>query len=172
VPSPSLTLTFLGTGTSVGIPVIGCHCPTCSSDDPKDKRLRSSIYLQGSNSTDREGDFAWIVDTGPDIRQQCLRENIEHLDAVFITHPHYDHIMGLDELRRFTPAPEDRLPIYARAATMETLQQMFFYTFNGENNYPGYFKPEPHLLEDSIKLKGWEIIPLEVTHGKVDTIGY
>jgi len=176
---PSLTLNFVGTGTSVGIPVIGCDCLTCQSDDPKDQRLRSSIYLQGQQGQQGQQDlgadetnFAWLVDTGPDIRQQCLRDNIRQIDAVFYTHAHYDHIMGLDELRRFTPAREDRLPIYAHPSTMGTLEQMFFYTFNGENNYPGYFKPEPHLISDPIKLEGWTITPLEVSHGKVACLGY
>ena len=90
-----MEITFLGTGTSVGVPSVGCHCEVCESSDPKDKRLRSSILIKTKEQS-------LLIDCGPDLRQQCLREGIESVDAVLITHPHADHIMGLDDLRRFT----------------------------------------------------------------------
>ena len=101
-------ITFLGTGTSIGVPVIGCDCAVCSSDDPKNKRLRSSIHV----ATPEVG---LVVDTGPDFRQQCLREGIRHLDAALFTHAHSDHIMGFDDLRRFTVRNDEQLEIYAHA---------------------------------------------------------
>ena len=160
-----LEITFLGTGTSVGVPSIGCHCEVCESSDLKDKRLRSSILIKST-----EGSV--LIDCGPDLRQQCLKEGIESLDAVLITHPHADHIMGLDDLRRFTPRADDILPIYAQPSCIEALTRNFFYIFNGENRYPGYFKPEPVLVEGPFDLLGLEVRPVPVEHGKVECIGY
>ena len=111
-----MEITFLGTGTSVGVPSIGCHCEVCESTDPKDKRLRSSILIKTKEQS-------LLIDCGPDLRQQCLREGINSVDAVLITHPHADHIMCLDDLRRFTPKAEDTLPIYSRPSCIEALRQ-------------------------------------------------
>ncbi len=164
-------ITFLGTGTSIGVPVIGCGCGVCVSDDPKNKRLRSSIWFQ-------DGDFSVIVDTGPDFRQQCLRAGIEQVDAVLFTHAHSDHIMGFDDLRRFTVWEEDSLDIYATEACLERLKVSFDYVFNGENRYIGYFKPAPQVIDGPFTISDeendtvWEILPLPVTHGKVETIGF
>lgn len=157
-------LTFLGTGTSIGVPVIGCQCPICTSDDPKNNRMRSSIYVQSP-----QGDL--VVDTGPDFRQQCLRENITHLDAVLYTHAHTDHIMGFDDLRRFTVGEDATLDIYANQETLNRLRTAYDYAFDGENKYYGYLKPVPHLIDGPVHLCGWEITPLPVSHGKVETIG-
>ncbi len=158
-------ITFLGTGTSIGVPVIGCNCAICTSDDPKNKRSRSSIYIQTPQ-------VEFVVDTGPDFRMQCLRERITHLDAALFTHAHSDHIMGFDDLRRFTVPAEASLDIYGPAETLGKLQQAFDYAFNGENRYTGYLKPLPHELDGPFSLGDLEITPLPVTHGKVDTIGY
>ncbi len=160
-----LEITLLGTGTSVGIPMIGCDCETCRSEDPRDKRLRSSLYV-------RSGDVAWVVDTGPDFRTQCLRANIRHLDAAIYTHPHMDHVTGFDELRRFCIPEDATIPIYALPSCLAVLERMFFYSFNGENRYRGYLKPEAHPIHGPFKLGDIEITPLPVLHGKVETVGY
>jgi len=157
-------LTFLGTGTSVGIPMIGCRCETCRSTDPRDKRLRCSAWI-------RTPECEFIVDTGPDFRQQCLRENIRRVDAVIYTHPHMDHLTGFDELRRFTVDEEATMPIYARPSCLHVLERMFVYAFNGENRYRGYLKPEPRPIEGEFCLGETTVTPLPLEHGKVETIG-
>lgn len=160
-----MQLTFLGTGTSVGIPVIGCDCAVCRSTDPKDKRLRSSVYIQTP-------ECAWVVDTGPDFRAQCLRENIRHLDAAIFTHPHMDHLTGFDELRRFTVDVDQFMPIYGTPECLAVLERMFEYAFNGENRYRGYLKPFPKPIHGPFHLGETTVTPLPVQHGKVVTIGY
>ncbi|HAL70649.1 MAG TPA: MBL fold metallo-hydrolase [Verrucomicrobiales bacterium] len=159
------TLTFLGTGTSVGIPMIGCDCETCHSTDPRDNRLRSSIWL-------RTPEMSWIVDTPPDLRTQCLRANIRHLDAAIFTHPHMDHLTGFDELRRFTIPADQFMPIYAMPSCLAVLERMFEYAFNGENRYRGYLKPFPKPIHGPFHLGDTLVTPLPVLHGKVETVGY
>ena len=163
--TPELEITFLGTATSVGVPAIGCDCATCHSEDPRDKRLRSSIYV-------RTPEAAWVVDTGPDFRTQCLRENIRHLDAAIYTHPHMDHLAGFDELRRFCLAEDAVLPIYALPSCLAVLERMFQYAFNGQNRYRGYLKPESRMIDGPFFLGETQIVPLPVRHGKVETIGF
>jgi len=158
-------ITFLGTGTSIGVPVIGCDCGVCTSDDPKNQRLRSSIYVKT-----QETEF--VVDTGPDFRQQCLREKIRNLDAALFTHAHSDHVMGFDDLRRFTMWDEDELEIYANADCMKRLQAAFPYIFDGENRYRGYLKIAPLIIEGPFTVGDLEVTPLPVTHGKVETNGF
>lgn len=158
-------LTFLGTGTSVGVPMIGCDCDTCRSTDPRDKRTRSSVWC-------RTPEAAWVVDTGPDFRAQCLREGVRHLDAAIYTHPHMDHLTGFDELRRFTIGADDFIPIHALPSCLAVLERMFIYAFNGENRYRGYLKPFPKPVHGPFHLGGIEITPLPVQHGKVETVGY
>ena len=160
-----LELTFLGTGTSVGVPMIGCDCETCRSTDARDKRSRCSVYMRTPECT-------WVVDTGPDFRSQCLRENIRKVDAVLYTHPHMDHVTGFDELRRFTIAEEATMPIYARPSCMAVLERMYSYAFNGENRYRGYLKPDSRPINGTFKLGATEVTPLPVHHGKVETIGF
>ena len=161
----ALSLTFLGTGTSIGIPAVGCDCETCHSTDPRDKRLRSSVWM-------RTPELDWIVDTGPDLRYQCLRADIRHLEAALFTHAHMDHVTGFDELRRFTPDLNQFIPIYGTASTLAVLERMFEYAFNGENRYRGYLKPFPKPIHGPFTLGATRITPLPVAHGKVETIGY
>lgn len=160
-----LQLTFLGTGTSVGIPMIGCDCETCRSPDPRDNRLRSSVWL-------RSPEMAWVVDTGPDFRTQCLRAGIRRLDAALYTHPHMDHVTGFDDLRRFTIPADDFIPVHARPSCLAVLERMFEYAFNGENRYRGYLKPFPKPVHGPFHLGETRVTPLPVMHGKVETIGY
>jgi phosphoribosyl 1,2-cyclic phosphate phosphodiesterase len=159
-----LTVTFLGTGTSQGVPMIGCDCPVCRSPDLRDQRLRSSIYVETS-------ECSWVVDTGTDFRTQALRENIRDVDAVIFTHSHTDHIMGFDDLRRFSHA-RGSMPVYASAETMRDLERVFRFAFNNSNPVPYYLKPEPHVIEGPFKLGGTLITPFPVPHGDSIVNGY
>ncbi|MDQ3198478.1 MAG: MBL fold metallo-hydrolase [Verrucomicrobiota bacterium] len=162
---PQLRLTFLGTGTSQGVPMIRCDCAVCRSIDPRDNRTRASIYLETP-----EGSY--VVDTGTDFRTQCLRENIWQVDAVIMTHSHTDHVMGFDDLRRFAAPRGGRIPIYASAETMADLERVFAFAFNGTNPWPGYLKPEPHIICGPFSLGQTTITPLPVPHGHSETYGY
>lgn len=159
-----LTITFFGTGTSLGVPMIGCDCRVCSSDDPRDKRSRASIYVETP-------ECAWIVDTGPDFRMQALRENLRRLDAAVYTHSHTDHIMGFDDLRPFCFGGYD-LPVYASPETMRDLGRVFLFAFNGENRWPGYIRPAPHVIEGPFFLGETELIPIPVRHGRAHVNGF
>jgi phosphoribosyl 1,2-cyclic phosphate phosphodiesterase len=149
----------------MGVPVIRCTCEVCRSRDPRDQRLRSSIYVQTS-------DHSWVVDTGAEFRIQALREKIENLDAVLYSHSHADHIMGFDDLRRFCLSPNGGIPIYASRETMENLQNCFFYAFSGQARFPGYVLPEPHLIEGPFSLGETEIHPIPVEHGNAHVFGF
>ena len=162
---PQFELTFLGTGTSLGVPMIGCACPVCLSADPRDQRDRASLFI-------RTPELCWVVDTGPDFRRQCLRNKITHVDAVLITHAHSDHIMGFDDLRPFTFGVDKKIPVYASAETFTGLKHTFHFAFSGENHFPGYLKPEAHLIEGAFKLGETMITPLPVNHGRVTTTGF
>ena len=161
-----LTLTFLGTGTSQGVPMIGCDCAVCRSADPRDKRTRSSLYVETPEA-------AWVIDTGPEFRLQCLRENVRRLDAVLYTHAHTDHVMGFDDLRRFCEG-DRRLPLYAGAETLADLKRIFFFAFNGQNLFPGYIKPDPRVIEPFVpfRIGATTLTPLPMTHGRSETHGY
>lgn len=157
---------FLGTGTSQGVPMIGCACAVCRSADPRDRRTRSSVYV-------RHGGFGFVVDTGPDLRAQCLREGIGQCDAAVFTHSHTDHIMGFDDLRRFCDQqPSRSLPIYASASTMGDIERVFSFAFDGRNRFPGYLHPVPHVVEGPFSLGGLEVTPLPVPHGRAAVNGY
>jgi phosphoribosyl 1,2-cyclic phosphate phosphodiesterase len=164
-PAPKLTVTVLGSGTSQGVPMIGCRCAVCQSSDPRDKRTRSSIFLTTPHA-------AILVDTTPDLRQQALRENLDHLDAVLFTHPHADHIMGFDDLRRFCEIQGGPLPIYGSAETLGQVERIFFYAFNPKKIVPGYVHVLPHVVTGPFELGGLEITPLPVPHGAVSTLGF
>ncbi len=158
-------LTFLGTGTSTGVPVIGCSCLVCQSTDPRNTRLRSSVLLE-SEST------ALLVDAGPDLRQQALRSRLKRVDAVLYTHGHLDHVVGFDELRAFCWGRDEPLPLYANRGCMDILQSMFAWAFADTNVYRGYIKPGPMIVEGDFVIGEWSITPLPVLHGTVETNGY
>src|SRR4029077_21079846 len=157
-------LTFLGTGTSQGVPMIACDCAVCHSSDPRDQRLRSSIYIQTP-------ECSFVVDTGTDFRTQALRENLRVVDAVIFTHSHTDHVMGFDDLRRFS-YERGSMPVYASPETMRDLERVFQFAFQGLNPFPGYLKPEPHVVEGSFSLGSTLITPLPVPHGNSLVNGY
>lgn len=158
-------LTFLGTGTSVGVPVIGCSCRVCTSEDPRNNRTRSSVHV-------RYGDISILVDSGPDLREQALREGLTRMDAVIYTHPHVDHVVGFDELRAFCWHREGPLPLHATAECMAVLKGMFGWAFSAENIYGGYIKPDPRVIDGPFSIGGLRITPLPVEHAKVVTIGF
>nr|WP_281375617.1 MBL fold metallo-hydrolase [Haloferula luteola] len=158
-------LLFLGTGTSVGVPVIGCKCEVCRSKDPRNRRTRSSILLQSPT-------HHVLVDSGPDLREQALREGIERVDAVLYTHAHVDHVVGFDELRAFCWHRSAPLPLHASPFTLRVLQQMFPWAFDVENTYPGYIKPLPVPFEPTIHLGDITATPLPLFHGAVETHGF
>ena len=159
-----LRLTFLGTGTSQGVPMIGCDCAVCRSSDPRDRRLRSSVYIQTP-------ECSWVVDTGTDFRTQALEQNVRDVDAVILTHSHTDHIMGFDDLRRFA-YERGFMPVYASAETMRDLERVFEFAFKALNPFPGYLKPEPHVVSGPFRLGSTEITPLAVPHGNSVVNGY
>ena len=144
--------------------MIGCDCDTCRSCDPRDKRLRSSIYIETP-------ECSFVVDTGTDFRTQALRENIRRVDAVVFTHSHTDHIMGFDDLRRFAYS-RGYMPVYASAETMRDLARVFQFAFEALNPFPGYLKPEPHEIDGPFKLGLTTITPLPVPHGNAIVNGY
>ena len=160
-----MQITFLGTGTSHGIPVIGCECAVCRSDDPRDKRLRTAIHVATP-------EYSLIVDTPPDFRTQCLREGISRVDAVLYTHSHVDHILGFDDLRRFCELENKSIPIHASAQTLENLSRVFKYAFDGTAQFANYVRPAPHLIDGPLSLGGLKIVPVELPHGRMVTSGF
>ena len=163
--APSLKITFLGTGTSSGVPMIACECAVCTAADPKDKRLRSSIMVESKNTT-------FVVDTTPDFRYQMLRENVKHLDAVLFTHPHKDHIAGLDDVRAYNYIQQQPMQLYANQMTIDGLMREFAYAF-ADKRYPGV----PNLELNTITLEPFSIgdiniIPIEVWHMKMPVYAF
>ena len=158
------TFTFLGTGTSQGVPVLTCDCAVCRSSDPRDNRTRSSAYIETPEAS-------WVIDTGPDFRQQALRENIRRMDAVVLTHAHTDHIMGFDDLRPFCWGSRE-LPVYGSAHTLEQLKLAFAFAFDGSNRFPSYLHPDPRIVEKPFRIGNTELVPLPVPHGRTTTFGY
>lgn len=160
-------ITFLGTGTSQGVPVIACDCSVCLSDNLKDKRLRSSILIEVKNKV-------FVVDTGPDFRQQMLRENVKKLDAVFFTHEHKDHTAGLDDVRAFNFLQNKAMDLYVNSNVQETLTREYEYAFNNKA-YPGVPQLNFKLIEENqqqINAEGIDFELLYLWHYKLKVIGY
>ena len=160
-----MRLTFLGTGTSTGVPTLGCRCAVCRSADPRDNRTRPSILLEFDGR-------AVVIDTAPDFRQQALREAFPRLDAILYTHDHADHIFGLDDVRVFYFRQKIPIPIYADARTMKSIRRVYRYIFDQDYPYGGLAKLEPHLIEGPFELWGEKMIPLEVFHGEMPVLGF
>lgn len=159
-----MEVTFLGTGTSAGIPMIGCTCEVCTSSDPKDNRTRTSIYLEVDG-------VKIVVDTGPDFRHQLLREGIDDIDAILYTHSHKDHIAGLDDIRPINYLKQKEIEAFANRQTLERLQQEFPYVF--ARDYPGVPLVQFHeIVADNFQVKGVEVLKIEALHGKMPVLGF
>ncbi len=159
------TLRVLGSGTSMGVPTIGCTCAVCTSDDPRDRRTRPSVLVEYDGR-------AVLIDTTPDFREQALREGIRRIDAVLYTHGHADHILGLDDLRPLTFHREGRIPLYAPEAVACRLASMFDYIFKGDYKYGGLARVELHNVTGPLKLFGATFEPVVVLHGDTEIYGY
>ncbi|PZD78212.1 MBL fold metallo-hydrolase [Mesonia sp. K7] len=160
-----MKVTFLGTGTSQGIPVIGSNHPVCLSDNPKDKRLRVSAMVEWD-------DFTYVIDCGPDFRQQMLANNVQKIDGILFTHEHNDHVIGLDDVRPFYFRQGD-IAIYAHKRVIKELQHRFAYVFETVNKYPG--APTLHINEIENRpftLKSIEVEPIEVLHNQLPVLGF
>ncbi|MDR0971412.1 MAG: MBL fold metallo-hydrolase [Bacteroidales bacterium] len=162
----NLKITFLGTGTSQGIPVIGCSCEVCSSNDIKDKRYRTSCLIQSDKTQ-------ITIDCGPDFRQQMLINNVRHLDAILVTHSHHDHIGGLDEVRSFNYIQQKAMPIYANRIALDEIKDTYYYAFEN-SNYPGL--PQYELIDvekdKPFFINELKITPIEVMHYKLPVLAY
>jgi phosphoribosyl 1,2-cyclic phosphate phosphodiesterase len=164
-------LTFLGTGTSMGVPTLGCDCAVCTSDDPRDRRLRPSVLVRWSGGRER----SVVIDTGPDFREQALRARLTRLDAVLYTHSHADHIFGMDDLRplSFTGFREGGpIPLYATSETTKVLEHIFDYTFSPQATYPNRARVELQRLEDSATIHGIQFRRVPILHGNMEIAGF
>ena len=160
-----MKVTFLGTGTSQGIPVIGSTHPVCLSDNPKDKRLRVSVLIEW-------GDHAYVIDCGPDFRQQMLTAKCDEIDGILFTHEHADHTAGLDDIRPFFFRQGD-IDVYGHQRVLGALNRRFDYIFENENKYPGAPSVTQHVITNSpFSLGGIEIIPIDGMHNKVQVFGF
>lgn len=161
-----MELLFLGTGTSQGIPVIGCSCEVCRSQDKRDKRLRTSAAIVHGNSV-------WVIDVGPDFRQQMLQEGIMNLDGILLTHAHRDHVGGLDDIRPYNYLCKKIIPVYGDVATLEQVKRDFSYIFT-EVSYPGLPLVELRAIEpyNPLFLGDLEVMPFWVLHHKLPVLGF
>ncbi len=160
-----MIVTFLGTGTSQGIPVIGCDCAVCTSQDPRDNRLRTSVHIQVDGTS-------LVIDTGPDFRQQMLREKIKKIDAILFTHHHKDHVAGLDDIRSFYFRQKNEIPVFANTQTVNRLQVEFPYVFK-----PGSYGGAPRIHINEIDQEAFtfgniKIQPIKVKHDKLSVLGF
>ena len=162
----SLRVVFLGTGTSQGVPVIGCDCAVCSSSDPKDRRLRTSLLVEWRSNR-------IVIDAGPDFRQQMLREKVRELNAVLLTHEHNDHIIGLDDVRPFNFQQGNNMPIYALPRVLDSVRTRFAYVFDARP-YPGSPRLELRPIEafHPFQVEDLPILPIPVMHGSMEVLGF
>lgn len=159
-------LTVLGSGTSVGVPTIGCDCAVCHSSDPKDRRTRPSVLIEYN-------DRSILIDTTPDFREQAIREGIRRLDAVFYTHPHADHLLGIDDLRPLSYQHRPgKLPLYARPEAVEFIRNMFGYIFKANYKFGGLPQLELIPLTGPLELFGAKFEPVTVIHGEMEILGF
>jgi phosphoribosyl 1,2-cyclic phosphate phosphodiesterase len=169
------TLTFLGTGTSTGVPTVGCDCAVCTSTDPHDRRLRPSVLLRWREACDSERERVVLIDTGPDFREQALHNHLTRVDAIFYTHSHADHILGLDDLRpiSFTMFREGGpIPLYAMPKTAAVLERIFDYTFSPDSTYPNRARVALHPLTERTTVFGVEFLRVPVRHGEREIVAY
>lgn len=160
-----MEVTFLGTGTSQGVPIIACNCKVCTSTDPHDKRLRASVLIQINNKN-------LVIDTGPDFRQQMLRSKVKKLDAVLFTHEHKDHVAGLDDIRPFNFLYKKPVRIFAEQRVQNALKREYAYIFE-DNPYPGAPNINMNLIGDKpFKVEDIRIIPIRVMHYKLPILGF
>jgi len=161
-----MKITFLGTGTSQGVPLIGCRCEVCTSIDARDKRLRCSVMVE-------DGESVFVIDSGPDFRQQMLREKVTRLDAIIFTHEHKDHIAGLDDVRAFNYLNSKHMDVYANVRVQEALKREFHYIFSN-SDYPGIPKINLHTIHDTVpfQVRETSFIPVEALHYKLPVLGY
>jgi len=158
-------LTVLGSGTSMGVPTIGCTCRVCTSSDPHDQRTRPSIMLQYDSR-------CVLIDTTPDFRQQAIREQIRHIDAILYTHAHADHILGLDDVRPLSFRRDGKIPLYAHDATATALENIFRYIFDANYKYGGIARVEMKRINGSLELFGARFEPVEILHGDSSIHGF
>ncbi len=162
-----MRITFLGTGTSQGVPIIGCNCDVCTSTDARDKRLRVSVIIETQGKR-------ILIDAGPDLRQQLLRAEVSDLDAVLLTHEHMDHISGMDDLRSisFQHEPPRPVPIFADAPTLDAVRRVFAYAFQ-ERKYPGVPEFDLHMVtREPFEAAGLHVQPIEVLHMHMPVLGF
>jgi phosphoribosyl 1,2-cyclic phosphate phosphodiesterase len=159
------SLTVLGSGTSMGVPTIGCSCAVCHSPDPRDRRTRPSIMVE------YEGRCI-LIDTTPDFREQAIRENITHIDAIIYTHAHADHILGLDDVRPLSFRSPQKIPLYAHEGTAQAVQSVFRYIFDANYKYGGIARVEMHRINGSLELFGATFEPVELRHGEATIYGF
>jgi len=161
------TVTFLGTGTSAGVPMIACACAVCRSADSRDKRLRPSIFV------DVPGGAKLLVDTTPDLRQQALTHGITHVDAILFTHSHADHVLGLDDVRRFNHVQGTAIPGYATRRTWADIQRTFAYAFDGVARLGGGVpKVDVHEIDGPFVVSGVRVTPVPLWHGRMPILGF
>lgn len=160
-----MRITFLGTGTSQGIPIIACPCEVCTSADTRDNRLRTSVMVEQDGKV-------FVIDTGPDFRQQMLRENVKRMDAVLFTHEHKDHTAGFDDIRAFNFILKKKIDVYASQRVQEAIRREFAYIFS-DFKYPGIPEVEMHLLENKkTNIQGTDFLPIEALHYKLPVFGF
>ncbi len=159
------TLTVLGSGTSMGVPTIGCDCAVCCSPDPRDRRTRPSILIEYNGKV-------VLIDTTPDFREQAIREEIRQLDAVLYTHAHADHILGLDDVRPLSYHRPNKIPLYARPEAGALLRNMFRYIFDAEYKFGGLAQVELNTIDGPIDLFGARFEPVKIMHGDAEIIGF
>lgn len=167
-----MRITFLGTGTSHGVPSIGCRCETCVSTDPRDRRWRPSLLVQGASGADGAG-RSILIDTATDLREQALRFRVERVDAILFTHSHADHVMGLDDVRRYNMIQRAAIPIYGDCHTLAQIRRMFAYIFD-DTTFKGGDVPElvPHVIDGPFTVGGLNVVPVPVLHGELPVLGF